>query len=66
MEYTKDEIFSICYNEKKDKLKKHLHTKIFKKIVKNKFITMLVTMGVLFSIVNFTLIYCFFEILNRI
>ncbi len=62
MEYAKDEVFSISYNEKKDKFGK----KILKQILANKFITLLITMGVLFSIINFTLIYWFFEVLNTI
>lgn len=62
MEYAKDEIFSISYNKNKDKhLKKIIHN-----ILGNKFITLLITMGILFSILNFTLIYYFFKVLNTI
>lgn len=66
MEYAKDEVFSIHYNEKKDKLEYSLCRRILKRILNNKFMTLLITMGVLFSILNFTLIYWFFEILSRI
>lgn len=66
MEYAKDEIFSIRYNKKKDKLEYPFYRKILRKIVNNKFMTLLIAMGIMFSIINFTLIYCFFDILNRI
>lgn len=66
MEYAKDEIFSIRYNEKKDKLENSFFRRFLKRILNNKFMTLLITMGVLFSVLNFTLIYCFFEVLNRI
>lgn len=66
MEYAKDEIFSIRYNEKKDKLEYSFFRRFLKRILNNKFMTLLITMGVLFSVLNFTLIYCFFDILSRI
>lgn len=66
MEYAKDEIFSIRYNEKKDKLEYSFFRRFIKRILNNKFMTLLIIMGVLFSALNFTLIYCFFEVLSRI
>lgn len=66
MEYAKDEVFSIRYNEKKDKLEYSFFRRLIKRILNNKFMTLLITMGILFSIINFTLIYCFFEVLNTI
>lgn len=66
MEYAKDEVFSISYNKKKDKLEYPFYRRILRMIVNNKFMTLLITMGIMFSIINFTLIYCFFDILNRI
>ncbi len=66
MEYAKDEIFSISYNEKKDKLEYSFFRRFVKRILNNKFMTLLIVMGVLFSTLNFTLIYCFFEVLSRI
>lgn len=66
MEYAKDEVFSIRYNEKKDKLEYSLFRRIFKRFLNNKFMTLLIIMGTLFSILNFTLIYWFFEVLSRI
>lgn len=66
MEYAKDEIFSIHYNEKKDRLEYSFFRRFLKRILCNKFMSLLITIGAVFSILNFTLIYCFFEILNRI
>lgn len=66
MEYAKDEVFSIHYNEKKDKLKDSFSRRFLKRIFANKFMSLLISVGLIFSVLNFTLIYCFFEILNRI
>ena len=66
MEYAKDEIFSIRYNEKKDKLEYSFFRRLYKRIKNNKFITLLITIGALFSILNFTLKYYFIEMLNTI
>lgn len=66
MEYAKDEVFSIRYNEKKDRLEYSFIRRVFNKILHNKFMSLLITMGIMFSILNFTLIYYFFDVLNRI
>lgn len=66
MEYAKDEVFSIRYNEKKDKLEYSFFRRFFKRILNNKFMSLLITMGLVFSIINFTLIYCFFHVLSKI
>lgn len=66
MEYAKDEIFSIRYNKKKDKLEYPFYRKAIKRVINNKFITILILMGVLFSVFNFILIYMFFDILSKI
>ena len=66
MEYAKDEVFSIKYNSKKDKLEYKKTNKILNIIRKNRFITLLVIFGGLFSTINFILIYYFFNILNRV
>lgn len=66
MEYAKDEVFSIHYNEKKDRLEYSFFRRFLKRILHNKFMSLLIIIGVVFSILNFTLMYCFFEVLNRI
>lgn len=65
MEYAKDEVFNIYYNEKKDKLEYSLKGKHIKKFFSDKFMTLLITMGIVFGVLDFSLIYYFFEILNR-
>ena len=66
MEYAKDEVFSIRYNKKKDKLEYPIFRRIVKQIVNNKFITLLISMGILFSILNCIFIFWFFEVLSTI
>lgn len=57
MEYAKDEMYIVKYANKEDKIKKHSNM--------NKFVFLLVTLGIVFSITNFVLIFNFFEILTR-
>lgn len=66
MEYAKDEVFSIRYNEKKDRLEYSFFKKLYKQLLRNKFLSLLITLGILFSIIDLTLVYCFFEVLNTI
>lgn len=66
MEYAKDEVFNIYYNEKKDKLEYSLKGKHIKKFFNDKFMTLLITMGIVFGVLDFSLIYCFFKVLNKI
>ena len=66
MEYAKDEVFSIRYNEKKDRLEYSFFKKLYRRLLKNRFLSLLITLGILFSIIDLTLVYCFFEVLNTI
>lgn len=66
MEYAKDEVFSIYYNERKDKLEYSLKGNKVKKFFSDKFMTLLITMGVVFGVLDFSLVYYFFTILNKI
>ncbi len=66
MEYAKDEVFSIRYNEKKDRLEYSFLRRVWRRILNNKFLTLLITMGIIFSIFNFTLVFWFFEVLSTI
>ncbi|MCI9286841.1 MAG: hypothetical protein HFJ57_02495 [Clostridia bacterium] len=65
MEYAKDEVFNIYYNEKKDKLEYSLKRKHMKNFFNDKFMTLLITMGIVFGVLDFSLIYYFFEILSK-
>ena len=58
MEYAKDEVYTVNYLKGKDKLKTHTE--------RNRFIILLATLGTVFSIINFILIFNFFEILTKI
>lgn len=66
MEYAKDEIFTISYNIKKDKLEYPIRKRIKEKIKQNKVLTLFFALGVIFSILNFVLIYYFFLLLEKI
>ena len=66
MEYAKDEIFSIKYNAKKDKLEYGIGRRILHRIQDNKFLSLLITIGIVFGTVNFILIYYFFFLFSRI
>lgn len=68
MEYAKDKIFEIRYNEKTDKLefKKDKTSKLLKYLSKNKFISIITTLTIVFSMINIILIYNFFTILKII
>lgn len=66
MEYAKDEVFNIYYNERKDKLEYSLKGNKVKKFFSDKFMTLLITMGVVFGVLDFSLVYYFFTILNKI
>lgn len=68
MEYAKDKIFEIRYNEKNDKLefKKDKTSKLLKYLSKNKFISIITTLTIVFSMINIILIYNFFTILKII
>ncbi len=64
MEYAKDEIFTIKYNERKDKLELSKKNQIIRKIINNKFLILLSTLGIVFGSINFILIYNFFNIIG--
>lgn len=69
MEYAKDEIFQVKYNEELNRLefeKDPWTSKIWKKVKKHKFMTAVFFTFVLFSSINFILIYHFMEVLQRI
>lgn len=64
-----ENIFNVNYDTKLDKLeiqKRNKVNKIFKCIYKNKFISLIVTSFIVFSIINFYMIYSFMKILENI
>lgn len=66
MEYAKDEVFTIRYNVDKDKLEYENKHKYLNFIKKYRVITLLISLGISFSIINFVLIYNFFNLLKTI
>lgn len=58
MEYAKDEIYTIQYSKEEDKQKVGIQER-------NRFIFLLVSLGIVFSVINFVLIFNFFYILSR-
>lgn len=66
MEYAKDEVFSIRYNVDKDKLEYTGRHKCLNFIKKYKVMTLLISLGLAFSVINFVLIYNFFNLLKTL
>ncbi len=64
-----ENVFNVKYNEKMDRLempKKLMKNNFFNFMKKNKFIAIVCTSFILFSIINFYLIYFFIKILESI
>ena len=69
MENVKEKWYEVVYNTRLDKLvlkKPKLRGKIIRKIRKHKFFTTIVITAILFSVLNVTMIYSFFKILQNI
>lgn len=69
MEYTQDEIFNIKYNKQKNRIetkKIGMFQKIGQAIRNNKFITMVVVMAIMMSIINSIMISNFFILLSSL
>ncbi len=68
MDYAKDEIFHIRYNSQVNRLqipKEKWTSKWAKKIKKNKWISLIIALFLLFSCFNFFFIYQFMQILQQ-
>ncbi len=69
MEYAKDEIFNITYNESADRLqikKEKKTSKLWHKIKKHKFISMIFLLFFIFSVINIILINYFMAVLQKL
>lgn len=66
MEYAKDEIFTIHYPIKKDKREYPIQKKMREKIREHKVLSLFFLMGIIFTILDITFIYCFFSLLTKI
>lgn len=67
MEYARDKIFTIRYNKLEDKLEycndTNVGSRIQKFLKRNSFIISVVSIGILFSIINVVLIVNFFNLI---
>ena len=69
MEYAKDEIFNITYNSSKNKLemkKESWASKLWRKIKKHRFMSVIFLLFFMFSILNIVLINYFLVVLQEI
>ena len=69
MENVKEKWYEVVYNTRLDKLelkKPKLRGRLIRKIRKHKFFTTIVITAILFSVLNVTMIYSFFKILQNI
>ena len=66
MEITNDDCFNIRYNTKVDRLEIRKKNKFMEKIKTHKIITLSITLLIMFSCLNFFLIYNFIKILGSI
>lgn len=69
MEYAKDEIFKIRYNTNLDRLEvghERLGKRVLKTIKRHKFFTIVVTMFLIFSIINIIMICNFINLLENL
>ena len=65
MEITNDDCFNIRYNTKVDRLEVRKKNKFMEKIKTHKIITLSITLLIMFSCLNFFLIYNFVKILEH-
>lgn len=67
MEYTKDDIFNIRYNTELNRLEMRKKNKsVLETVKKHKLISFVITTLIVFSCLNFFLIYNFMKILQNI
>ena len=66
MEITNENVFNIKYNTKMDRLELRKKNKFLKKIQKHKIISLMVTILIMFSCLNFFLIFSFIKVLENI
>lgn len=69
MEMTKEKLYEVRYNTKLDKLvlkKDRLRNKFLRAVKRNKFMTVAWVAFVMFSMLNFYMIYTFMQLLQNI
>ena len=66
MEITNDNYFNVRYNTKLDRLEIRKKNKFMEKIQKHKIVSLMVTILIMFSCLNFFLIYSFMKVLESV
>lgn len=66
MEYAKEEVLTVGYGVKKDKLKVSIQGKICNKVKQNKIVALFLAMGITFMVLDLTFIYYFFSLLTKL
>lgn len=66
MEITNDNYFNIKYNTKLDRLEVQKKNKVLEAIKQHKMVSLMVTLLIMFSCLNFFLIYNFLQILLKL
>lgn len=66
MEITNDNYFNIKYNTKLDRLEVRKKNKVLETIKQHKIVSAMVTLLIMFSCLNFFLIYSFIKVLGNI
>ena len=66
MEYAKDEVFTVSYPIKRDKLGDKIKKGIYDKMKQNKVVVLFLAMGITFMILDLTFLYYFFSLLTKL
>ena len=66
MEYAKEEVLTVGYGVRKDKLEVSIQGKICNKVKQNKIVALFLAMGITFMVLDLTFIYYFFSLLTKL
>lgn len=66
MEYAKEEVLTVCYPMKKDKLETRILERIYNKIKRNKVVALFLAMGITFMVLDLTFLYYFCTLLTKL
>ncbi len=66
MEYAKEEVLTVGYGVRKDKLEAGTKKGIYNKIRQNKVFVLFLAMGITFMVLDLTFIYYFFSLLTKL
>lgn len=66
MEYAKEEVLTVGYPMKKDKLETGIPERIYNKIKRNKVVALFLAMGITFMVLDLTFLYYFCTLLTKL